>query len=122
MMSPAFTGLFYSVLMLRHVLELVLRPGGNGMNRSAFIAHYVEFAGRDCDRLCAEAKEAADIDDNSPGITDAVHMRDGADLFVVGAIDGRTLEVAVGYFDVRKPDVSAVVQFWHPLVFARRQH
>lgn len=39
------------VMMLRHGLELVLRPGRHGVHLAIFIPHEVEVTHVDCDRL-----------------------------------------------------------------------
>ena len=50
--------------MLRHRLELVLGPTGDGVDVAILVAHEIQLAGGDRHRLGADAKKAADVDDN----------------------------------------------------------
>ena len=59
------------------------------MDIAVLIAHEVKIAERNCDRLCADAEKAADIDDRRAAGADAVYVVNLPDLVVIGAIDGR---------------------------------
>ena len=74
--------------MLRHRLELVLGPAGDGVDIAVIVAHEIQLAGGDRNRLGADAKEAADVDDNLA----AMQMIDRTDLLIAGAIDGCAFE------------------------------
>lgn len=52
-----------SVMMLWHLFELVLRPRGNGVNVTFVVAHEVQLAYGDGNRLCTYPEKATDIND-----------------------------------------------------------
>src|SRR5690606_28354270 len=97
------------VMMLRHLLELVLRPGRDRMDMAILVAHELEIAQGDGDRLGANSQEAADIDNGSGGRASAVHMVDLADLVVVGTVDGCILENIRGEFGSAEAHVIAMI-------------
>jgi len=66
--------------MLRHRLELLLGPAGDGVDVAILVAHEIELAGGHGYRLGADAEKAADVDDDLA----AVQMIDRPDLSSLG--------------------------------------
>lgn len=80
------------VTVLRHLFELVLGPRGDSVDVTFVVAHEVQLADRDGNRLGADPEKTADIDDGGGGWAGAVDVRNRADLVVFSIIDARTLE------------------------------
>ena len=57
------------------------------MHFAIIIAHEAQRTCGDSDRLCADAKKAADIDDHLGRLARSMNMGDRTDGFVVGAVD-----------------------------------
>jgi len=74
--------------MFRHVFQLMLGPSRYGVDVTVCVTHEVQLVGSDSHPLGADSAKAADIDDNLT----AVQMRDGANFFVVSAINGRAVK------------------------------
>ena len=65
------------------------------MHFPVFVAHEVELAHRQGDRLGANPEEAADVHDDLRCRSRRVQVRDAADFLVVGAVDRGTDQVAL---------------------------
>ncbi len=79
--------------MLWHFLELILRPGGDGVNVAVIVTHEVEIRQRHSDRFRANPEEAANINNRSAVGADAVKVIHRSDLVIVCAVNRRALEV-----------------------------
>lgn len=97
------------MLVLGHFFERVLGPRGDGVDVAVLIAHELQVAQRNRDRLGADAEEAADIDDGLAADAVAVDMIDFADLVVVGAVDGGTLQDGRGQLVGGEANVIGVI-------------
>jgi hypothetical protein len=91
--------------MLRHFLELVFRPGRDGVNVAILVSHEIQLVSRHSDGFAAYAEEASYIQDDLA----AVHVGHRPDFFVVRAIDRGTFQCLGNQFIVGKPYVSGVV-------------
>lgn len=72
------------MMMRWHRLELILGPASHGMNMAGLVAHEIELADIDGNRLAADAEKTSDIDYD---LLVAVHVRHGADLLVTRSVD-----------------------------------
>lgn len=64
-----------SVQVLWHFFQLILRPGGDGVNVAVIVAHEVEIRQRHGDRFRANPEEAANINDRSAAVK-VIHRSD----------------------------------------------
>ncbi len=86
-----------------------LVPVAHRVNIAVFVAHEIELAGRYGHRLGADAEEAADVDDDLAADAGAVDMGDGADLFVIGTVNGGAFERGRCEFGGTQADMMGVV-------------
>jgi hypothetical protein len=105
----AVGGMGVSVVVLRHVLELILGPCRDRMNVTVLVAHEVEISEWHGDWLCANAKKATDVNNGLASSAGTVDVIDLANLMIVGAVYCRPLQRARGKFCRGETDMVTVI-------------
>src|SRR5690606_18613607 len=96
--------------MFRQLLQLLLRPAGDGVDVAVFVAHEVELAHRNGDTLGADTEETADVERNAV----AVHVGNRADRLVFRPVNRRADEHVLDQLILPQAFVSAVVHHLSP--------
>ncbi|WP_409567777.1 hypothetical protein [Paracoccus sp. (in: a-proteobacteria)] len=109
------------MLVFWQVFQLIFGPMGDGVNVARFIAHEVEIVDRDSYGFGANAKEPPDIDYSLRICSVAMYMLNGADVFIVGSIDGGSGQYRVGQFVLGQANVVCVVHVDPPLMPEERK-
>lgn len=89
--------------MLWHLLELVFRPGGHGMNIAVLVAHEFQIGDGDGHRLGSNAEEATNVYD---GLA-SMRVRYRAYLLVLRSVNRRTFENFGGQLTIAEVNVQA---------------
>src|SRR6185312_11411068 len=97
------------VVMFRHLFQLVLGPCRHGMNVAVFVAHEIKLTRRYRNRLGADAKKAAYVNDHPRGRAGPVNMGNRSHLGVIRTIDRRVIEDGFVQFLAGEAYVLAVI-------------
>lgn len=78
--------------MSRHLLELVLHPGRDGMKLAVLVAYEFQISRWNGEGLGTDTEKSADIDNFCAGGTGPVDIIDLAGIVVIGAVSRRALQ------------------------------
>jgi len=96
--------------MFRQLLQLLLRPAGDGVDVAVFVAHEIELAHRNGDTLGADTEETADVERNAA----AVHVGNRPDRLVLRPVNRCAYEHVLDQLILSQAFMSAVVHCLAP--------